>query len=93
MRYEDMREGLEVFGRSLGRVFCIVCVCAPAAFAYHLTKESESDWDILVFWGGVAISIFFLCASFAMFGEQKRHRRESFAMTLRNIQDAKENRK
>lgn len=93
MRYEDMREGLEVFGRSLGRVFCIVCVCAPAAFAYHLTKENESDWDILVFWVGVGISIFFLCAAFAMFGEQKRHRREFSAMTLRDIQDAQENKK
>jgi hypothetical protein len=59
MRYGDLREGVEVFGRSLGRVMCVICVCAPAVIANHIIKDSTSDWDILVFWGGVGISIFF----------------------------------
>jgi hypothetical protein len=93
MRYSDLREGVEVFGGSLGRVMCVICVCAPAVIANHIIKDSTSDWNILVFWGGVGISILFFCAAFAMFGEQKRHMRESLEMTLRNIQYAQKNKK
>ena len=93
MRYSDLREGVEVFGRSLGRVMCVICVCAPAVIANHIIKDSASDWDLLVFWVGMGVSIWWLCGAFAMFGEQKRHMRESLEMTLRNIQDAQKNKK
>jgi hypothetical protein len=93
MRYSDLREGVEVFGRSLGRVMCVICVCAPAVIANHIIKGSASDWDLLIFWVGMGVSIWWLCGAFAMFGEQKRHMRESLEMTLRNIQDAQKNKK
>ncbi len=90
MRYSDLREGLEVFGRSLGRVMCVICVCAPAVIANHIIKDSTSDWDLLIFWVGMGFSIWWLCGAFAMFGEQDRHKRESHEIILRHAQEARD---
>lgn len=76
MRYNDIRDGFEVFGKSLGRVLAVIICCAPAVIGFHIVGDGGGDWDWLVAWGGIGLSAYLLLGFFDHLGQEQRHERE-----------------
>lgn len=76
MRYDDIRAGFEIFGKSLGRVLAVIICCAPAVIGFHIVGDGGGDWDWLVAWGGMGLTAYWLLGFFDMLGVEERHERE-----------------
>ena len=75
MRFEDIREGGQVFGKSVGHILAAIMSCAPAVVGYHIGGEFTGDWDWLAAAGGLALTCYLLAALLSHLGEERRHER------------------
>lgn len=76
MRFEDIREGGQVFGKSVGHILAAIMSCAPAVVGYHIGGEFTGDWDWLAAAGGLALTCYLLAALLSHLGEERRRERE-----------------